>query len=200
MEKCRQPKDITLAMDVPKVLRTEPPVLYLEFVEGLTVRDYLEKHLLIHMDENDRNSHNVDGQLEQLAQHIGGIVAKLHTLGIVHGDLTTSNMMLRKSQQPIVNPEEPSYKRARTNDGPGHLLNITLIDFGLAKSTTSAEERAVDIYVLERALTSTHPNLPSFFLDTIMEAYQPEPKKAAIATLQRLEQVRLRGRKRECFG
>jgi TP53 regulating kinase and related kinases len=194
LEKCRQPKDAALAMDVPRVIRTEPPVLYLEFVEGMTVRNYLEEHLLT--DTYGDNSLN-DLQLKQLAQQMGNMVAKLHTLGCVHGDLTTSNMMMRKSQQPI--GQEPTNKRAKI-DGTTPLLNITLIDFGLAKSTTSAEERAVDLYVLERALSSTHPKLPDFFLETVLKAYQPEPQKAAAATLQRLEQVRLRGRKRECFG
>jgi TP53 regulating kinase and related kinases len=198
LEKCRLPKDATLAMDVPKVIRTEPPVLYLEFVEGMTVRDYLEEQLLTDHDNNGDNAHNNnDKQLEQLAQQMGNMVSKLHTLGCVHGDLTTSNMMLRNTQQPI--HQEPSNKRAKTN-GTTPLLNITLIDFGLAKSTTSAEERAVDLYVLERALTSTHPKLPDYFLETLLKAYQPEPQKSAEATLQRLEQVRLRGRKRECFG
>jgi TP53 regulating kinase-like protein len=32
-----------------------------------------------------------------------------------------------------------------------------LIDFGLAHQSTSVEDKAVDLYVLERALSSTHP-------------------------------------------
>ncbi|CAB9515730.1 KEOPS complex subunit BUD32 [Seminavis robusta] len=191
LEKCRNPKDSNLVIDVPQVLRIEPPVLYLEFLEGLTVREYLEDHLLLSLKDDDDTEKA--SELHQLAQQIGSMVGKLHTLGCIHGDLTTSNMMLRGSQ--------PQSKRAKTeNDNNVSKHKITLIDFGLAKNTTSAEERAVDLYVLERALTSTHPKLPQSFLETIMESYKLEPKKAAEATLQRLEQVRLRGRKRECFG
>lgn len=84
-----------------------------------------------------------------------------------------------------------------------------MIDFGLAKNTESAEERAVDLYVLERALISTHPTLPETFLETVMVAYEKAASGAVgggsnaakcQATLTRLEQVRQRGRKRECFG
>jgi TP53 regulating kinase-like protein len=102
---------------------------------------------------------------------------------------------------------------------------LILIDFGLAKSTESAEERAVDLYVLERAILSTHPQLPDPFFDRVLSAYSGasdggsgcatdgrgaplaspssrghERNSKARATLTRLEQVRQRGRKRECFG
>lgn len=63
-------------------------------------------------------------------------MAKLHDGGLVHGDLTTSNMLLR--------------------DGDGQLV---LIDFGLAFNSTLAEDKAVDLYVLERAITSAHASL-----------------------------------------
>ena len=60
-------------------------------------------------------------------------MARLHDGGLVHGDLTTSNMILR--------------------DADGVLV---LIDFGLAANATLAEDKAVDLYVLERAITSAH--------------------------------------------
>jgi TP53 regulating kinase-like protein len=68
-----------------------------------------------------------------LAVKIGRAVARLHDGGLVHGDLTTSNMILR--------------------DADGVLV---LIDFGLAANATLAEDKAVDLYVLERAITSAH--------------------------------------------
>ena len=68
-----------------------------------------------------------------MAVKIGRAVARLHDGGLVHGDLTTSNMILR--------------------DGDGVLV---LIDFGLAANATLAEDKAVDLYVLERAITSAH--------------------------------------------
>ena len=208
---------------VPRVIRIEAPVLYLEYVEGMTVRTYVEEHLLVgtdsHSDAVDADatgpvSSLSDGTL-QLAKQIGSIVGTLHSIGCIHGDLTTSNMMLRPD------PTLPATKRAKPGTASAHKTindsDILLIDFGLAKNTTSAEERAVDLYVLERALTSTHPHLPApAFFETVLEAYKTsllqqlvsqendknkgKSNKAVQATLSRLEQVRLRGRKRECFG
>lgn len=70
---------------------------------------------------------------------IGQTLASLHTAQIIHGDLTTSNMMLRPS---------PS-----TSKG----YEIVLIDFGLSSHSNVPENLAVDLYVLERAFASTHP-------------------------------------------
>ena len=47
---------------------------------------------------------------------------------------------------------------------------IFLIDFGLSYFKDSAEDRAVDLYVLERAFKSTHPHLENKF-DTLLIAY-----------------------------
>jgi TP53 regulating kinase-like protein len=75
-----------------------------------------------------------------------------------------------------------------------------MIDFGLASSQPLPEDKAVDLYVLERAMLSTHPNSQAL-IDRINQVYEStaKPKKAK-ATLERLAQVRLRGRKRTAFG
>ncbi len=73
-----------------------------------------------------------------MARAIGSAIGKMHDAGVVHGDLTTSNIMIKESA-----PE------------PGFL--IALIDFGLALMQPSIEDKAVDLYVLERAFISTHP-------------------------------------------
>ena len=80
---------------------------------------------------------------------------------------------------------------------------LVLIDFGLAgtagsKGGVSHEERAVDLYVLERAFEATHPGSRAL-VDEVLRAYKGRCKTSD-SVLQRLAQVRLRGRKRECFG
>lgn len=179
LEKCTKKSDIR----VPRVVRVDPPLLYLEYMEGPTVKSYLKNTIV---DENDGTS-NID--TKRLAQSMGTLIGKLHNLGIVHGDLTTSNVMFY---------DEPSRESSMEHE-------LVLIDFGLAQSTTSVEEQAVDLYVMERALQSSHPDLPKDFFDHLLNAYATvanpvSSKKNAQTTLQRLEQVRQRGRKRECFG
>ncbi|KAK4970483.1 hypothetical protein LTR28_000062 [Elasticomyces elasticus] len=90
--------------------------------------------------------------------------------------------------------EEPSAKSAATPfDG-----TITLIDFGLAAQSSQEEDRAVDLYVLERAFGSTHPEVEHLFPE-VLKAYG-ESYKGAKVVLRRLEDVRMRGRKKSMIG
>jgi Kae1-associated kinase Bud32 len=77
-----------------------------------------------------------DHFIHQLAANMGEAIAQLHNHNIVHGDLTTSNM--------LVTPK-------------GDETDIVMIDFGLSFSSVSIEDKAVDLYVLERCFTSSHP-------------------------------------------
>jgi len=111
--------------------------------------------------------------MKDLAVSIGATLAKLHTNNIVHGDLTTSNMMLR-------------------NNG-----SLVLLDFGLSFTSSQVEDKAVDLYVLERALSSTHPN-SDLLAEKILEVYSTG--KGSTKILERLQEVRARGRKRVMTG
>lgn len=81
---------------------------------------------------------------EQLARRLGGMigaaVAEVHNADIIHGDLTTSNMLL-------CSPAPAGSERQQ---------RLVLIDFGLAQVSKMAEDRAVDLCVLERTMQSTH--------------------------------------------
>jgi serine/threonine protein kinase len=74
------------------------------------------------------------------------VLGRMHDTGTTHGDLTTSNILLNNKEE------------------------LVLIDFGLGGGEGSVEDKAVDIYVLERALTATHPNMEPFISD-IVDAY-----------------------------
>lgn len=132
--------------------------------------------------------------LKSLLRRIGETVGKLHVSGVIHGDLTTSNMMLRpasssSSSSPSTSPRSPSSILSGA---------ITLIDFGLATQSPSEEDRAVDLYVLERAFGSTHPRQEGLFQEVIT-AYEGS-YKGARATVRKLEEVRMRGRKKSMLG
>lgn len=74
---------------------------------------------------------------------IGESIGAMHSIDVIHGDLTTSNMLLRRASSSDTNSSS--------------LPSIALIDFGLSYVSTLVEDKAVDLYVLERALASTHP-------------------------------------------
>lgn len=112
-----------------------------------------------------KESINDDTQ-EDILFRIGILVAELHNADIIHGDLTTLNFLVNE--------------------------NIYVIDFGLSYVSHKNEDKAVDIYVFERALKCGHSEK---YLGSFYKGYSSKVGNHAI--LERLESVRLRGRKRE---
>lgn len=70
----------------------------------------------------------------KIMSQVGEMVAKMHTTGIIHGDLTTANMLVNKSK-------------------------VTLIDFGLSYFSKKDEDRATDLAMLKSALKSRYPSV-----------------------------------------
>ncbi|ETS82219.1 hypothetical protein PFICI_07221 [Pestalotiopsis fici W106-1] len=145
-------------------------------------------------------------ELVGLMRRMGEAVGRLHKSGIVHGDLTTSNMMLR----PWERGKGPSNGYAttaveETDENASEVAGaevldgeIVIIDFGLASQGTADEDRAVDLYVLERAFGSTHPKAEGLF-SAVLDGYRGTFKGAPVV-LKKLEDVRMRGRKRSMLG
>ncbi|EDR02472.1 uncharacterized protein LACBIDRAFT_253889, partial [Laccaria bicolor S238N-H82] len=119
--------------------------------------------------------------LDTLMSLIGIEIAKIHLADVVHGDLTTSNMMLR-----LPKPNQST-------------TELVLIDFGLSYISTLVEDKAVDLYVLERAFASTHPDSEPLFA-SVLTAYGTRLGSEWNAISRRLDDVRLRGRKRSMVG
>lgn len=143
--------------------------IYMELIQDSeTTRDYINRLLKAQSEESK-------AKLKDLAQIIGTTLASIHKVDCIHGDLTTSNMLHKTAS--------------------GHLV---LIDFGLSFISTLAEDKGVDLYVLERAFLSSHPNTEDLF-QVVLESYQKNADKAD-EVLKKLDEVRLRGRKRTMVG
>ncbi|XP_071524643.1 EKC/KEOPS complex subunit Tp53rkb [Panulirus ornatus] len=141
-----------------------------KIADGLTVRNYIYQAV-------NRNLSMDSSVMLCMAERIGKVLAKMHSNNIIHGDLTTSNMLL-------IPPYDSS--------------EIILIDFGLSSVDERVEDKAVDLYVLERAILSTHPSTEKFVAH-ILSVYGNRGE-SAINVIRRLDEVRLRGRKKLCFG
>ncbi|KAH8424341.1 serine/threonine protein kinase BUD32 [Aspergillus melleus] len=171
--------------------------LMMEWVEGLVMRVVFEKwEAWMKKNEGVLEAARIEEETRRvgdLMRRIGRAVGGLHKAAVNHGDLTTSNLMLRptaKGSGPESQVDEDGYP---CMDG-----EVVIIDFGLASQSVQPEDRAVDLYVLERAFASTHPRTEPFF-EEVLVGYA-ESYKGAGATLKRLEEVRLRGRKRTMIG
>ena len=103
----------------------------------------------------------------QLSHTIGTVVGKLHSAGIIHGDLTTSNMIF-------------------------HDNKVYLIDFGLAFYDNSLEARGVDVHVLFQTFESTHDDHETM-ITTFSDGYRTTFSDAD-NILQRVKEIEGRGR------
>lgn len=186
MVKCRRE-----GVAVPGVLALEWEAaggggwMLMEWIEGRTVKEVL-------LELRGRREEEQGTGVRVLMEKIGRAIGRLHEVGIVHGDLTTSNLMLRPVGKKAMRSEAAN---SAVDDGEAE---IVLIDFGLAVQSLQEEDKGVDLYVLERAFGSTHPEAEEDFKE-VLQAYG-ESYKGAKMVLKRLEEVRMRGRKRSMLG
>ena len=180
----------------------------MEWIEGQTV-----KELLMSVKELRKRAQQEEllrEEVRKLMGRIGRTIGKMHEVGVVHGDLTTSNFIVRPgTQQSNGIPRHSSHDHMDklcsadldVAAGSGSTLEngeVVLIDFGLTTSSIQDEDKAVDLYVLERAFGSTHSEAEDDFRE-VLKAYG-EGSRAARVVLKRLEDVRLRGRKKSMIG
>ncbi len=142
---------------VPKVIKSgkeeQEKKIVMEFLDGQKLASALDS----------LNSM----QRREVCEKIGEHVAKLHNEGIIHGDLTTSNMILVKDA-------------------------VYFIDFGLSFIDQKAEHKAVDVHVLKQALESKHHLYFQECFAAVLKGYEKVAKDAPVV-LARLEKVEGRG-------
>ncbi|EZA60422.1 TP53-regulating kinase [Ooceraea biroi] len=157
--------------------------IYMEYVENATVlKDFI--------DQNISGKADVEHLLDYIGRGLGTIIARLHSKHIIHGDLTTSNILLKNCT--IESP---------CNDQSEIEAQFIMIDFGLARVDSTLEDKAVDLYVLERSLLSAHSEVPTLF-SKIFDHYQRHYKNRnqCEQVLSKYRQVQARGRKRLMVG
>ena len=124
--------------------------LEMEYIDGERLADCLSKN-----------------NVSKIMKRVGEVVALFHDAGMAHGDLTTSNMILR--------------------DGEVHL-----IDFGLSFFSRKTEDKAVDIHLLKEALEAKHYDVYEEALTGFKKGYKKS--KNYDKAMKRLEKVEKRGR------
>ena len=145
-------KKVEKLIPVPKVLELNETnkTIILENISGKKLSKHLEK---------------ID--FKKVGFQIGKDLAKLHDFGIIHGDLTTSNLILKKEK-------------------------VFFIDFGLGFHSNRIEDCAVDLHLLKEALNAKHPTISKSCFLSILKGYKKSKRYSS--TLSRLEKVEKRGR------
>src|SRR3989338_11230200 len=116
-------------VSAPNVIDTGEFSIRMEYINGKTVRDSIN-----------------DGNCEEVSFLIAESAAKLHNAGIIHGDLTTSNMIFRGV--------------------------VYIIDFGLGFRSQKVEDKATDLYLLKEALESNHFSISRKAWKTSLKVYR----------------------------
>ncbi|MFC1723924.1 lipopolysaccharide kinase InaA family protein, partial [Nanoarchaeota archaeon] len=101
---------------------------------------------------------------------IGEKVGLMHNNGIIHQDLTTSNMIMHSEKK-----------------------KVFLIDFGLSFFSVKEEDKAVDLHLLRRAVESRHHEIVEECFSSFVDGYKKTCLDAELV-LKRLEKVESRGR------
>ena len=131
--------------------------IIMEYVEGKQV-----KRILNQLSAKERI---------ELCRKIGILIGRLHKNGIIHGDLTTSNMIL-------------------TPNG-----KIYFVDFGLGEFSKELEAKGVDLHLMKRALQSTHYLFAEESFNAVLEGYaEAVGEMEAKKVLEKIREIELRGR------
>lgn len=139
-------------INVPKILKTDKENIIMEYIQGKKLSDFLD-------DLKNKN---------ELAEQIGREIAKLHDINIIHGDLTTSNMIYKEKEN-----------------------KVFFIDFGLGFHSAKIEDKAVDLHLIKQALEAKHYKNSKSLFESIIKGYNSKDKDKI---LKQLEKVESRGR------
>lgn len=141
----------SIGFPAPKLISSDSKEkIVMEYIKGPKVRDILEEKDYL-----------------KLSEEIGKKIAIMHNNDLIHGDLTTSNMILSDE--------------------------IYFIDFGLSYFSHKIEDKAVDLHLLKQALESKHYKVWEKCFLAAVKSYKKECKDCSMV-MTRLEIVEKRGR------
>ncbi|AWR99543.1 Kae1-associated kinase Bud32 [Metallosphaera hakonensis] len=140
-------------INTPAILFVDPGkyTIIMEYLAGPTIKDAV----------------STTASLE-VFKEIGYMTGKMHKNEIIHGDLTTNNMILHDNQ-------------------------VFFIDFGLSKRSRDIEDMATEVHVFLRSLESVHPEIKDEAFSIFLDGYQ-EASGMKKEVLQKMEEIRMRGR------
>ena len=166
--------------------------IIIEYIKGKRLSDFLEKL-----------------NYKIIAKRIGEIITKIHDQDIIHGDLTTSNMIwvekfyttktFDKRDVHIINkslkitakkPYEVGFEAGKVSAAERNEADkdkLYFIDFGLAFHSQKIEDKAVDLHVLKQALEAKHFTIASECFKIIIKNYKPKKYKLIIEQLKKVE-------------
>jgi Kae1-associated kinase Bud32 len=149
LRKTRTKKEVKLLSDlrrlginVPRIIDYDKFRITMEFIEGKKLKDILSE-------ENFR----------KFCREVGETVAKMHLADIIHGDLTTANIIVKDNK-------------------------LYFIDFGLATETKNLEQKAADLLTLHQNFRSVHPEFNCW--DYFLEGYKNKETEKILKVFEKM--------------
>jgi|YelNatPaOPRAMG01_1025707.scaffolds.fasta_scaffold14912_2 Kae1-associated kinase Bud32 len=163
LRKERTKEEVKLMTEARKIGVLTPKIFHVDYEKFKIIMEFLEgKRLKEFFYEAEEE------EIEKISFEIGKLIGKLHSSGIIHGDLTTSNMILKDNQ-------------------------IYFIDFGLGFFSKRIEDQGVDLNLLFEALRATHFKILNVCWENIVKGYKQEYKYAE-QVLKKVEEIETRAR------
>lgn len=152
-----------------------PYLYHIDTLECSILMEYIDGDMLRDVLLEASKKHDME-RVTTLLRQFGELVGALHTHGFIHGDLTSSNVIIRRKE------------------GEGHGFELVLIDFGLGYKSKEVEDKGVDLHVLLEAFESTHSDILEY-KKVILDAYH-QGYFGAGEVVARSDEIERRGRYR----
>jgi Kae1-associated kinase Bud32 len=163
LRKERTRKEVKLLTEARKFGTETPKIFHVDQQNCKIIMEYVDGKLI-----KDLFNSADKKMIEKTSFEIGKSIGKMHSNGIIHGDLTTSNMILK--------------------DG-----KIYFIDFGLGEFSKRIEDQGVDLNLLEEAVTATHFKNFEAIWKNVLKGYKKEYADTD-KVLKQIEEIEKRAR------
>ncbi len=142
-----------------------PAVYSIDIANHSIIMDYIEGQQLKELVGNLSSK-----KLASLCGTFGYFMGMMHRANVVHGDPTTSNIIVDSK------------------------FKIWFVDFGLAEKNATIEMKGVDLHLIRRALETTHWNCQDFMFKATMDGYSQAVGAQSSKVFSRAKSIRERGR------
>jgi len=175
--KIRTKKEKNLLEKASKLINAPKPeetseinIIKMPFIKGKKLSESLEKL-----------------NYKKISKNIGESIAKLHDNDIIHGDLTTSNMIWAKYVKKSSNKKKDAKQISPNDCNINNKGKLYFIDFGLGFISKRIEDKAVDIHLIKQALEAKHFSIHKECEKIILENYNSKDKTKILEQLKKVE-------------
>jgi len=151
----REVRKLGVAVPTVQHIDQESTSLIMDYISGRTLKE--ELHIVSKSERRTR------------CRALGELLAVMHLGGVVHGDVTLSNVISQNGK-------------------------LFMIDFGLGNFSKEDEAMGIDLLLLKRSIRSTHYMFHTELFRSFVEGYRDVRGRKSDEILEKMREVERRGR------